>query len=141
MSRAKSAVLRELVALLPSVKTDELQEQVLACVLEREAKMSTGIGQGVAIPHGRSELISDMEVALGISPVPVEFNSMDGQPVQLFFLIVTSPSETGAHIQALARISRLLASASFRKGLIESKSAEEALELLRREESPQKGAR
>jgi mannitol/fructose-specific phosphotransferase system IIA component (Ntr-type) len=140
-SRTKPAVLRELVALLPSAKTPHLQEQILESVLEREAKMSTGIGQGVAIPHGRSELVSDMEMAFGISSVPIEFDSMDGKPVEIFFLIVTTPSKAGAHLQALARISRLLASETFRVGLTQAGSAEGVLELFRREESLQNGAR
>jgi mannitol/fructose-specific phosphotransferase system IIA component (Ntr-type) len=134
-SSTKGEVLRELVALLPSANTNEARETILESVLERESKMSTGIGQGVAIPHGRSELIPDMEMSFGISRVPIEFDSLDGKPVEIFFLIVTTPSKAGAHLQALARISRMLASERLRDGLAEVRTAEGVLELFRREDS------
>ena len=134
-SSTKTAVLRELVALLPSAKTDDSRDTILESVLERESKMSTGIGQGVAIPHGRSDLIPDMEMAFGISRVPIEFDSMDGKPVEIFFLVVTTPAKAGAHLQALARISRLLASQRLREGLAEVRTAQGVLELFRREDS------
>ena len=134
-STTKRSVLRELVALLPSAKTPESCDAILESVMERESKMSTGIGQGVAIPHGRSDLIPDMEMAFGISRVPIEFDSLDGKPVEIFFLIVTTPAKAGAHIQALARISRLLASERLREGLAEVRSAEGVLELFRREDA------
>jgi mannitol/fructose-specific phosphotransferase system IIA component (Ntr-type) len=133
-SRSKAAVLRELVALLPSAKDASACDTILESVLEREAKMSTGIGQGVAIPHGRSDLIPDMEMAFGISRVPIEFDSLDGKPVEIFFLIVTTPAKAGAHIQALARISRMLASERLREGLAEVRTPQGVLELFRREE-------
>ncbi|HET9888084.1 MAG TPA: PTS sugar transporter subunit IIA [bacterium] len=133
-SRNKAGVLRELVALLPSAKDATACDAILESVLEREAKMSTGIGQGVAIPHGRSDLIPDMEMAFGISSVPIEFDSLDGKPVEIFFLIVTTPAKAGAHIQALARISRMLASERLREGLAEVRTPEGVLELFRRED-------
>jgi mannitol/fructose-specific phosphotransferase system IIA component (Ntr-type) len=132
---SKPEVLRELVALLPSATSDEAREQVLMSVLERESKMSTGIGQGVAIPHGRSELVQDVEMAFGISRVPIEFDALDGRPVEVFFLIVTSPAKGGAHLQALARISRMLASERLRDDLTCVRSADEVLELFRREDA------
>jgi mannitol/fructose-specific phosphotransferase system IIA component (Ntr-type) len=134
-AESKADVLRELVALLPSAKTEDARAKVLESVLERESKMSTGIGQGVAIPHGRSELVHDVEMAFGISRVPIEFDAMDGRPVEIFFLIVTSPDKGGAHLQALARISRMLASERMRDDLSCVRSAKEVLDLFRREDS------
>lgn len=134
-STTKASVLRELVGLLPSATTPQSCDAILESVWERESKMSTGIGQGVAIPHGRSNLIPDMEMAFGISRVPIEFDSLDGKPVEIFFLIVTTPAKAGAHLQALARISRLLASERLREGLAEVRTADGVLELFRREDS------
>lgn len=133
-SRTKEEVLRELVALLPSANTPDARERILESVFDREAKMSTGIGQGVAIPHGRSDLVRDVEMAFGISNVPIEFDSLDGKPVEIFFLIVTTPTKGGAHIQALARISRMLASDRVRDDLAEVRLPEDVLALFRREE-------
>jgi mannitol/fructose-specific phosphotransferase system IIA component (Ntr-type) len=133
-STTKVSVLRELVALLPSATTEESCTLILESVMDRESKMSTGIGQGVAIPHGRSDIIPDMEMAFGISRVPIEFDSLDGKPVEIFFLIVTTPAKAGAHLQALAHISRMLASERLREGLAEARTAEGVLELFRRED-------
>lgn len=135
LSGTKETVLRELVALLPSARDRAIQDRIVESVFDRERKMSTGIGQGVAIPHGRSEEISDVEMAFGISRVPIEFDSLDGKPVEIFFLIVTSPSKAGMHIQALARISRMLASESLRDDLAEVRDAHDVLSLFQREES------
>ncbi len=135
VSRSKSDVLRELVSLLPSATSPDLRERIFESVLERESKMSTGIGRGVAIPHGRCELVGGVELAFGISNVPIEFDSLDGEPVEIFFLIVTTPAKCGAHIQALARISRMLASDRVRDDLAEVRTPEDVLELFRREEA------
>jgi mannitol/fructose-specific phosphotransferase system IIA component (Ntr-type) len=133
-AQSKPEVLRELVSLLPSATSQETRERVLESVLDRESKMSTGIGQGVAIPHGRSELVRDVEMAFGISRVPIEFDALDGRPVEVFFLIVTTPSRGGAHLQALARISRMLSSERLRDDLSCVRTAQEVLTLFRREE-------
>ncbi len=134
-AHSKAEVLRELVSLLPSATTQEARDRVLESVLDRESKMSTGIGQGVAIPHGRCDLVHDVEMAFGISRVPIEFDALDGRPVEVFFLIVTTPSRGGAHLQALARISRMLSSERLRDDLSCVRTAQEVLDLFRREEN------
>jgi mannitol/fructose-specific phosphotransferase system IIA component (Ntr-type) len=134
-STSKADVLRELVGLLPSAAEPTVRDSVLAAVLEREQRMSTGIGQGIAIPHGKSDRVSGMEIGFGISPRPIEFGSLDGRPVQLFFILVSRPEMTAPHIQALAQISRILSSDHLREELAAATGAAGVLDLLRREEA------
>ncbi|MBZ0268820.1 PTS sugar transporter subunit IIA [bacterium] len=134
-STAKDDVLRELVSLLPNHRDAETRTGILQAVLEREARMSTGIGQGVAIPHGKTDLVSQMEMAFGIAPAPVDYEALDGEAVDLFFLLVSPPDLSGPHIKVLAQISRMLSSDGFRDELASAASAEAVLELLRTEEA------
>jgi fructose-specific phosphotransferase system IIA component len=135
--RNKEDVLRELVGLLAGGDDGERSETIYEAVAERERRMSTGIGQGVAIPHGKSDRVGGMEIAFGISAQPVDYDALDGEPVSLFFLLVSPPDRTGDHIKALAQISRLLTSDAVRDELTAAKSAEDVLRLLRREEALQ----
>ena len=132
----KEDALRELVGLVAGEDGDRT-ETIFDAVAERESRMSTGIGQGVAIPHGKSDLVSGMEIAFGIAAQPVDYNALDGEPVSLFFLLVSPPDRTGDHIKALAQISRLLTSDAVRDELSAATSADEVLDLLRREEALQ----
>jgi len=130
----KGNALRELVSLLSDHASGDLQAGILQSILEREQRMSTGIGQGVAIPHGKTELVDRMEMAFGIATRPIEYEALDGEPVALFFLLVSPPDLTGPHIKVLAQISRMLSSDGFRDGLARVANADEVLALLRREE-------
>jgi mannitol/fructose-specific phosphotransferase system IIA component (Ntr-type) len=132
---AKEDVLRELVGLLPSASENSAREQILEAVLEREERMSTGIGQGVAIPHGKSDQVESMEMAFGLAAEPVDFQALDGEACRVFFLLVSPPGMTGPHIRALAQVSRVLISHSVREELAGAANAEEVRALLRREES------
>lgn len=134
-SRTKEDVLLELVRLLPGGDDGERTDQIHEAVAERERRMSTGIGQGVAIPHGKSDLVGGMEIAFGIAGEPVDYDALDGEPVSLFFLLVSPPDRTGDHIKALAQISRLLTSDTVRDELAAARSADDVLRLLRREEA------
>jgi fructose-specific phosphotransferase system IIA component len=133
-ARTKEDALRELVGLVTGDDGDRA-ETIFEAVAEREGRMSTGIGQGVAIPHGKSDLVSGMEIAFGIAAEPVDYDALDGEPVSLFFLLVSPPDRTGDHIKALAQISRLLTSDAVRDELGAAKSAGDVLDLLRREEA------
>jgi mannitol/fructose-specific phosphotransferase system IIA component (Ntr-type) len=133
--RTKEDVLRELVGLVAG--DGDRAETIFDAVAERERRMSTGIGQGVAIPHGKSGLVSGMEIAFGIAAAPVDYDALDGEPVSLFFLLVSPPDRTGDHIKALAQISRLLTSDAVRDELTAARSPQEVLRLLRREEALQ----
>jgi fructose PTS system EIIBC or EIIC component len=119
--RTKDEILRELVEVLDVSDTAD----VLRAVREREAVLSTGIGNGVAIPHGKSPVVSSLVMAAGCTTQPVEFDSLDGEPVRLFFLLVGPETAAGPHIKALSRISRLVRRDDARDRLIHSASADE----------------
>ena len=85
---------------------EQQHDELLRAVREREAVLSTGIGNGVAIPHGKSSVIPELRMAAGTAEPPVDFDALDGQPVQLLFLLVGPESAAGPHIKALSRIAR-----------------------------------
>ena len=114
---SKDELLRELVSLLGSGNGVD-QEDILRAVREREAVLSTGIGYGVAIPHGKSSAVPDLRMAAGRTSDPVDFDALDGRPVRLFFLLVGPESAAGPHIKALSRISRVVRRDDVRERLI-----------------------
>lgn len=120
----KDEVLRELVDVIAQNVISEADE-VLRAVREREAVLSTGIGNGVAIPHGKSPIVSELVMAAGRTTAPVEFDSLDGEPVQLLFMLVGPETAAGPHIKALSRISRLIRKDSVREQLISAQTPEE----------------
>jgi len=122
--RDKQAVLSELVHLVADGSGGEFDD-ILRAVQAREAVLSTGIGYGVAIPHGKSPTLSDLRLAAGVAPAPIGFDSLDGQPVRLFFLLVGPESASGAHVKALSRISRLVRREPFRQRLLQSRDPDE----------------
>jgi mannitol/fructose-specific phosphotransferase system IIA component (Ntr-type) len=134
-SRTKVDVLRELVGLVANGRSAADEESVLASVREREQVLSTGIGQGIAIPHGKTPHVDQLVLAAGGSPVPIDFDALDGQPVRLFFLLVGPESASGAHVKALSRISRLLRREQLRSDLLAAKSPEAFLEMVRASEA------
>lgn len=121
----------ELAAHSPNMKN---KEKVRAAILERERIMSTGVGRGVAVPHGKCDGVSDTVTAFAVTDKPVDFKSLDGQPVQLMFLLVGRENSVGAHLKLLSRISRLMSSDGFRNKLIAANSPAEVVELFRKEE-------
>jgi PTS system nitrogen regulatory IIA component len=128
-STNKTGVLRELVRVLAQVEKEVDEERMLEILLERESLGSTGIGEGVAIPHGKSEDVKKLLASFGRSLPGVDFQSMDGKPAHLFFLLVAPENSAGIHLKALARISRLMKDQNFRKRLMEANSAEEIYSL------------
>ena len=118
-------------ALLTGLGLDaETHERVRKAVLAREDELTTGIGGGVAIPHARVEGISAPLLALGVSPEAIDFGAIDGAPVQLVFLLVSGPEQTGAHLSLLAELCELLNDVDRRKRLAACKTAAEAAALL-----------
>jgi len=99
-------------------------EEVLAAVMERESVQSTGIGFGVAIPHGRCGAVRELTMVAGVSAEPVPFDSIDGEPVRLFFLIVGPEASAGLHVKILSRIARLVRRDTVRQQLLEAASAD-----------------
>ena len=130
----KEDIITELVNVLPmgDVVTDK--EKVLMAVLEREKIMSTGIGDGIAIPHGKSDAVSQLAAALGTQRRGVDFEALDGEPAFVFFLLVSPAKVSGPHIKALARISRLLKNDDFKKKLTAATTPAEVLSVIEAEE-------
>jgi nitrogen PTS system EIIA component len=103
---------------------------LLGAVHEREAGGSTGIGFGVAIPHARSPGVPELSLVCGVSPSPVPFDSIDGEPVRLFFLIVGPPASAGQHVKVLGRIARLVRHEHVRQRLVESATPDQFYNVL-----------
>ncbi|HOW56704.1 MAG TPA: PTS sugar transporter subunit IIA [Smithellaceae bacterium] len=129
-ARTKKAVLAELVDIIiqSGIKLD--QEAVVQVLLQREKLGSTGIGQGIAIPHGKINNINDLIVAFGRSHEGVDFESMDGKPAHIFFLLLAPENSAGKHLKALAKISKMLKMDNFRKALLEAKSQDDLYKLI-----------
>lgn len=121
-ARDKEGVLRELVQL---VGNGSLTDEVLGAILERERQFPTGIGYGVAVPHGKTPALASLVVVAGTTTAPVPYETVDGQPVRLFFLLVGPESAAGAHVKALSRISRLVRREPLRDRLLGAKTPEE----------------
>jgi mannitol/fructose-specific phosphotransferase system IIA component (Ntr-type) len=134
-SRTKDDVIRELVELAAHGQDPSVVTSLLAAVREREEVLSTGIGGGIAIPHGKTPLVDQLIVAAGVTAGPIEFDALDGKPVQLFFLLVGPESAAGAHVKALSRISRLLRRDTLRQELLDAASGEEFLRLVQAAEA------
>ncbi|MBL8023752.1 MAG: PTS sugar transporter subunit IIA [Elusimicrobia bacterium] len=131
---SKKEVLEELCALLGKAGKLPDPKAMVHILEEREALGSTGIGQGVAIPHGKAPSIKAQAAALGISRRGVDFDSLDGEPVHIVFLLIAPPDAAGNHLKALAKVSRLLKDKFFRQALKDSKSADEILKIIREED-------
>ncbi len=118
-STKKEDVVRELVDTLVSAGEIDKnnRNKIIEALMERESLGSTAIGQGIAIPHAKSELVSKLVGAFGLSKRGVDFDSLDGEPVYIFFLLVAPQDSAGPHLKALARISRLFKDKYFRDNL------------------------
>jgi PTS system nitrogen regulatory IIA component len=130
-SKAKREVIAELVALLEKAHGVSSGGEILDRVLKREAMMSTGIGNGIAIPHGKARAVDRLVAACGVSRTGVEFDSVDGEPATLFILLVSPEDVGGPHVKVLANISRLLKEENVRESLKHAESSDAFLSLLR----------
>ena len=130
----KEDIIAELVDTLAVGDAISDRDKVLQAVLEREKIMSTGIGDGIAIPHGKSDAVEKLVAALGTQRRGVDFEALDGEPAYVFFLLVSPANVSGPHIKALARISRLLKNDDFKKMLIAAETAAEIIEIIETEE-------
>ena len=131
----KRDAVAELVALLEAAHGIDSQGEILDRVLRREAMMSTGIGNGVAIPHGKARAVDRMMAACAVSPGGVDFEAVDSEPARLFILLVSPESLGTPHVKVLANISRLLKEESVRKSLREAGSADAFLAVIRAAEA------
>lgn len=134
-SIAKEGIINEL---LDSLKGDESiidLEKVREVVLEREKIMSTGIGNGFAIPHGKTNAVKGIVAVFGKLKEPIDFESVDGKPVNLIFLMVGREDAVGEHIKMLSRISRIMNKDETHSKLLKAETADEILKVFEEEES------
>lgn len=124
VSTAKREAIDELVDLLASAGLAGDSATLKRVVWDRETQRSTGIGEGLAIPHGKCPTIRQLVMAVGRPGQPIDFDSIDRKPVQLVVLLASPPDRTSDHIQALGRISRMMTNAAFREATYNAPSAE-----------------
>jgi len=130
----KEGVIKELVELLAKTQSIRDKEKLVKSLLKREALGSTGIGQGVGIPHCKSGSVKELVAAFGISHKGVNFESLDGEPAYIFFLLVAPQDTTGPHLKALARISHLLKDKYFRDALKAAADEKELFHIIKEED-------
>ncbi|MBI4115887.1 MAG: PTS sugar transporter subunit IIA [Candidatus Omnitrophica bacterium] len=130
----KEGILKELVDVLAEVKDIGDKKAIVKALLERENLGSTGIGQGIAIPHGKTDRVEELVAVLGVSRKGVNFEALDGESVYIFFLLVAPKETPGPHLKALAQISRLLRDSYFCELIKRCQTPDELYELIKREE-------
>jgi PTS system nitrogen regulatory IIA component len=129
-STDKPEVLAELGGALARVCSDIGSDAIARILAEREQLATTGIGNGVAIPHGKSEALQSVRAAVGISRAGVPFDAIDGKPVYIFFALLAPLASTGDHLKALARVSRLLKEQSVRARLLGANTAQDVYDIV-----------
>ncbi len=134
-AKNKKDAITELVQVLADAKDVKDANVLLSSVLEREATRTTGIGNGLAIPHGKCAGVDHLVVAIGKPETPIDFDSIDKRPVNLIVLLASPPDQTGPHIQALARISRLMNVEGFRQAMRVATNAQQILDAVVAQES------
>ena len=140
-STTKAAVLRELVqkGVVPPDANTELavadEENIVRVLEERERLGSTGIKDGLAIPHGKLERLDQLVAALGLHERGIDFGALDGQPSKIFIVLLAPESAGGLHLKALARISRLFSDTAFHKRLLEAPTADAVWREIEREDA------
>lgn len=126
----KDGIIKEMVSRLVAAGKIADHDTVLQAVLEREAKMSTGMQNGVAIPHGKTDAVKQLVAAVGLQKAGVNFDSMDGSPCTIFIMTVSPAKRTGPHMQFLAEVSRLISQSAEREKLLAARTHSEIYELL-----------
>ena len=129
----KLDVMRELVQILKDAGEIDDVNGVLSAVQEREDKQSTGLEDGIAVPHAKAEAVDGLRLAIGIAPQGIDFDSLDGKPSKLFFLLLASPDSAGPHVVALAEIAKMAQSKAFCRALSNAETAAEVVELMKGE--------
>ncbi len=132
----KQGVINELVELLAAAGKVKDAKALQDAVWQRECTRTTGIGNGLAIPHGKCLGMPGLAMAIGKPAAPMNFDAIDGQPVRLIVLLASPPDKTSDHIQALAGVSRLMTMNAFREQIYAASSAQEIYDLLRSQEKP-----
>ncbi|MBP8975631.1 MAG: PTS sugar transporter subunit IIA [Bacteroidetes bacterium] len=130
----KEEIINEMIDLVATKPKVLDKEKVRQAIFEREKVMSTGVGSGFAVPHGKTDGVSDIVASFAITEQPIDYQSLDDQPVRLVFLLVGRENMVGPHIKLLSRISRLMNKEDFRNQLLEAKTPQEVIEIFRKEE-------
>ena len=141
-AETKEGVVQELIGALVdagSVKADE-KDNIVKAIMKREELGSTGIGRGIAVPHTKHPSVDRLVATVGVSADGVEFNSLDGAKVQIFFLLVSPPDRPGDHLRALENVARQLRDHTFCRFLKQSKTPEEIWQLLEEADNGQFGS-
>jgi PTS system nitrogen regulatory IIA component len=134
-SKAKLDLLAELAGHLAANNDGVSRDALMKVLVDRERLASTAIGEGVAIPHGKLDAVGKLVACVGRARAGVDFDSMDGRPTHLFFVLVAPENSTGVHLKALARISRLFKDPEFRTRLLAAESARDMYEVIADEDS------
>jgi nitrogen PTS system EIIA component len=130
----KEDVIKELVGLLAEAHHIKDKESLIQTLMNRESLGSTGIGQGIGIPHAKSNCVKELIAALGISKSGVDFDSLDGEPTHIFMLLVAPEDAAGPHLKALAKISRMLKDKFVRDSLIAAKDEKSIIHIIAQED-------
>jgi|WetSurMetagenome_2_1015567.scaffolds.fasta_scaffold685574_1 nitrogen PTS system EIIA component len=133
----KKELIEEMVAMMVEAGAFEKKHKtkIIDVLMARESLGSTAIGQGIAIPHGKTDCVNKLVAGLGVSKKGLDFDALDGEPAYIFFLLAAPVDSAGPHLKALARVSRLLKDKFFRESLKGAKDTKEILELVSREDA------
>ncbi|MBM4168845.1 MAG: PTS sugar transporter subunit IIA [Ignavibacteria bacterium] len=133
--KGKTEVINSLIEIVSHRDKVHDKEKVREAIFEREKIMSTGVGNGFAIPHGKTDAVTDIVGAFATTADPIDYQSLDEQPVRIVLLLVGPETMVGQHIKLLSRISRLMNKEDFRKRLVQAESPSKVFEIFRTEES------
>ncbi|MBN2563222.1 MAG: PTS sugar transporter subunit IIA [Phycisphaerae bacterium] len=131
----KTQAITELVDIVAKQGLSHARDQLLEAVLEREAQRTTGIGRGFAIPHAKCDAVAQLVIAFGRAAEPIDFAAVDGQPVNLIALLASPTNATSTHIQALAKLGRLVTNSAILDGLLSAKTAKEFYDIIVKSEA------
>ncbi|WP_428770879.1 PTS sugar transporter subunit IIA [Treponema sp. HNW] len=126
----KETIIDEMLEILIKAGKVTDKKAALDCVLDREKKMSTGMKHGIAIPHGKTDTVSDLVACIGISDNPVDFDSLDQEPCRIFIMTLSPVNKTGPHLQFLAEVSLLFKSADKRQEILKTNDKAEVIRIL-----------
>ena len=133
-SRDKKGAVTEMVELLYKDKKIKDLHKSINAVMEREKLGTTGVGQGVAIPHGRTDAVTELMGSFGISRGGVQFDALDGEPVHIIFLLLSPSDSAGHHLRAIARVSRLFKDKFCRQALMDARTVDEMMKIIKQED-------
>jgi fructose-specific phosphotransferase system IIA component len=133
VSVRKDEVVKELIQILLDAGRISDFDKVREAIMARESLASTGLANGIAVPHAKTDAVKRLTMAMGISPAGVDFDALDNQPSQLFFLLLAPPDQSGPHIEALAEIARITRSRAIYEAFIKAASASEVVDIFREE--------